>query len=160
MISFVHRILGRSDIYFAGSLYMRRWRIIDLLWFGLRVHHIARSDADCELHDHPFTFVSIILTGGYYEHTIDGRRTWYGPGSVVVRSADNLHRLELLKDLDAGGPCIDRERSAWTLVVRGPRRREWGFLTDRGWQHWQAFTDERRTGTDQNGQPFAAESSL
>ena len=153
MKALIQRLLGRSDIYFGGSLYMRRWRIVDLPWFGVRVHHIVRSDADRELHDHPFTFASLILTGGYYEHSLDGRRTWYGPGSVVIRSADNLHRLELV-----GG--IDHERAAWTLVFRGPRRREWGFLTDRGWQNWQAFTDERRTGTDQNGRPFAAGSSL
>jgi hypothetical protein len=101
---------------------MKRWRFFRTRWFGLRFHHILRSDDDRELHDHPFTFISFILTGGYWEHTMDGRRTWYGPGSIVVRNADTLHKIEL-KD----------GKSAWTFVITGPLTRQWGFWTDHGW---------------------------
>lgn len=120
-------VLGRSDIIDDGHLYMKRWRFVHTRHGGVRVHNIVRSDQDRELHDHPFLFVSFILKGGYFEHTVDGRRTWYPPGSVVVRSADTLHRLELKKDGKGG------EVSAWTFVLRGPDVRQWGFLTDHGW---------------------------
>lgn len=150
--NFFHKILGRSDVYFANSLYMIRWRIIDWISFGIRVHFIARSDTDRELHDHPFTFVSFILKGGYWEHTIDGKRTWYGPGSIVFRTADVLHRLELPESRGVETP-------AWTFVIRGARRREWGFLTGHGWVNWQNFTAMRDTGTVSNN-PFRASSSL
>lgn len=164
MMRFLQRLLGRSDIWFRGSLYMRRWRLIHNRFFGIRVHNIVRSDADRELHDHPFTFVSVILRGGYWEHTVDGRRTWYGPGSIVVRSADVLHRLELerrpAKTLDEFGPGFTLpEVGAWTLVIRGPMRREWGFLTDRGWRDWRWFT-KARDGVGKAAGEYATESSI
>ena len=137
-LSILNILLGRSDISFRGSLYMRRWRIIHTKWFGVRVHNIVRSDIDRELHDHPFTFVSIILRGGYFEHTIDGRKTWYGPGSILVRSGDTLHKLELLTIDAFAFPLLV---PAWTLVFRGRMFREWGFLTSTGWQRWSEFID-------------------
>ena len=128
-MNFFDKLLGRSDIHFNDDIYMRRWRIIHTRYFGIRVHNIMRSDMDVELHDHPFTFVSFILRGGYFEITPDGLRTWYGPGSLVVRSGAALHRLEL-------------DRPAWTLVFRGPMTRVWGFLTSSGWVPWSKFVVE------------------
>lgn len=140
------RMLGRSDIYFGGSVYMRRWKLISTPWFGVRLHNILRSDLDRELHDHPFTFCSIILRGGYFEHTVDGRKTWYAPGSVIVRSGEALHRLEL-------------PAPAWTLVFRGSMRREWGYLTAAGWQPWSGFIGSRY-GVSKRDHPFASAGSV
>jgi hypothetical protein len=150
LIVWLNHLFGRSDIYFGDELYMRRWRLGPKRWPGLRLHHIVRGDSDRELHDHPFSFVSIILRGGYIEHTLDGRSVRYGPGSVVFRSAEALHRLEL------GKP-------AWTFVLRGPIRRDWGFLADEGWITWQEHVERRkeaeRAGVA-DGKPFAAVSSI
>lgn len=145
----LQRLMGRSDVYFGASLYMRRWRLGPKTWPGLRVHHIVRGDADRELHDHPFTFVSLILWGGYWEHLLDGSRTWHGPGSVLVRSAEVLHRLEL-------------PRPSWTFVIRGPIRRRWGFLTADGWIPWEKHAARRRLAGDSANpsSPFVAESSV
>ncbi len=52
----------RRDI---GS-YMARW-IWQTRWFTIRIHHIKRADADVELHDHPWSFISLILKGWYEE---------------------------------------------------------------------------------------------
>lgn len=162
---FQARVLGRSDIWFAGSRYMRRWLFGPKGWYGLRLHCIECSDADRELHDHPFSFVSIILRGGYWEHTPDGRRTWYGPGSVVFRSAEALHRLELENSIESGGtwhgyPTIVRvPRKAWTLVIRGPHRRRWGFVKGGEWESWQRFTSER-DGKGEAAGEYAAVSSI
>jgi hypothetical protein len=163
---FIQRLLGRSDVWFNGSRYMRRWLIGPRWAWGLRVHCIERSDADRELHDHPWWFVSIILRGGYWEHTLDGRRTWYGPGSIVFRSADTLHRIELDTECTQArkrglhtGSCLSRPVPAWTLVLRGRRARAWGFLTADGWQHWVKFT-RARDGQGVAAGQFAADSSL
>lgn len=126
-------LFGRSDIYFGGDLYMRRWRIGPRWAPGLRLHHIVRGDADRELHDHPFTFLTIILRGGYWEHLLDGSRRWHGPGSVLLRPAEVLHRLEL-------------DRPAWTFVIRGPIRRPWGFLVGESWITWQQHAAARGAG--------------
>ncbi len=83
------------------------------------LHKILISDGD-DLHDHPGPYLSVILAGSYIEHTPKGaflRR----PGSIRFRSGRSFHRLELVN-----GPV-------WTLFVFGPRYRNWGFLTPRGW---------------------------
>ena len=141
--------IGRSDVWFGGSLYMKRWRWFSNDGIGVRVHNIRRSDSDRELHDHPFDFTSIILWGGYWETRDDGSRTCYGPGSVVHRRAEMLHRLEL------PGP-------AWTLVFRGPYRREWGFVRDGVWIRWQDFVEERRDSlaAESSGGAYRAPSSV
>lgn len=139
----VDRILARAArtpyIHLEG--YMNRWWLLPYNRTGLavRVHEILSSDRERDLHNHPWWYVSVILLGGYFEHTlrpIPGRaplpvRRWYGPGSVLVRPADSFHRLELFKRPDGTEePCI-------TLFITGPKRTDrddahscWGFLVD------------------------------
>ena len=87
----------------------------------IRLHHILRSDEDRHHHDHPFSFLSLILSGGYVEHRPGHEPTDCPPGTLVFRKAEELHKLEL------------RNGDAWTLVVSGPIRRQWGFHTEAGW---------------------------
>lgn len=113
--------------------YLRRWFLIPRnKLFNVYFHEIVRSDDDRALHDHPWWNVSIILTGGYFEHTIAAGgvhvRRWRGPGSIKLRRAKAAHRLEV------GAPCR-------TLFITGPRMREWGFhCPEAGWRHWRVFT--------------------
>lgn len=153
--SLLDRILGRSDISINGDVYMHRWRLIHTKWFGVRIHHILRSDSDREYHDHPFTFLSLILKGGYLEHRpgckgecssllglvdLDFHHkliepcAWAALGSLVFRHAEDLHRLELPEG-----------KTAWTLVIRGPVRRQWGFMTSEGWVRSKDFYPKRPT---------------
>lgn len=150
---FWQRLLGRYDIKIGDNVYMERWRLVHRKWLGVRVHHILRSDADRELHDHPFDYVSVILKGGYFEHVPDTRvvkgwrpwsgmgastrRTWYGPGSVLFRRAESAHRLEQPRDTQG------REVPAWTINLRGPLRRVWGFYTADGWLSEAEFVKSR-----------------
>lgn len=92
--------------------YMHRW-ILHHPWGTLRLHHILRSDAAREPHDHSWDFTSLLLTGGYWE-VFEGSRWWRPQFSLVRRRAEDLHRVELA-------------RPVWTLVATGPERREWGF---------------------------------
>jgi hypothetical protein len=109
------------------------------------LHHIIRSDHDRALHDHPWNFVSIILKGGYWEHT-DRRQTrerdvraweakdgtvmtWYQPGDVLRRGAGVRHRLRLPDG-----------KTAWTLVFTTGKLREWGFWLDGDrFCHWKKY---------------------
>lgn len=141
----------RFDIGRPGAgVYLTRWT----LWgermgpAGSRavfLHRFRRSDADDALHDHPWPFVSVILAGGYYEHTPgrDGvvRRRWYGPGRVLTRPADYRHRVEL----PAGRDC-------WTLIFRGAKVRSWFFHCLAGNRlsgkavPWRSFVDQLDAG--------------
>lgn len=149
-----------SEIWIAGVLYMRRWRLMPAWLPGVRLHNILVGDDDRALHDHPFSFVTIILRGGYWEHLVDGSRTWHGPGSILFRQAEVFHRIELGRDYIASVDFafddiafIEGDRPAWTLVFRGPYRRQWGFLTKDGWVHNNKFVSKREgKHSDQGGQ--------
>ncbi len=110
-----------------GELYMRRHYLHQAPGFTVRYHHIATSDPGRDLHDHPWDFVSLLLSGAYCETTADGAERIWRAGDVVVRKAEAAHRLDLLD-----GPM-------WTYVTTGPVRRRWGFHTEQGWVHWSRY---------------------
>lgn len=105
-----------------GQLYMRR----HYLWVTrrrrhLRVHVIRRSDDLRALHDHPWSFWSLGISGGYLEHTPRGARLWRAPFLRRMR-AEDLHALEL----PGGGWAV-------TVILTGPKIRDWGFVVDGTW---------------------------
>ena len=75
--------------------------------------------------------MTIVLEGGYYEHTPEGVK-WIKPGSVLFRKASSLHRLE-----------IPEGQTAWTLFFTGTRVRKWGFQTDNGWVPYNEYLKEK-----------------
>lgn len=119
----------RAVISLDNSPYLTRYRLIVTRSRCIYLHHILRSDADRNMHDHPFDFTVVVLWGGYWEHAPKGV-TWRGPGSIIRHSAEDLHRIEMPKN-----------RTAWTLFIRGPKRRDWGFQTATGWVAWQDYED-------------------
>lgn len=116
--------------------YLTRWRIVQTPWFGIYVHRINVYDGDRHLHDHPWSFVSVVLRGGYVEaRQIDPtskspflRFAKRGFLSFAFRRAETLHRITALL-----------RRPTWTLVLVGRRRREWGFQTSDGWKDWRTY---------------------
>lgn len=126
--------------------YLRRWMILKTPWWSLYIHQIFRSDSDRDCHDHPWDFWSLILWGSYREYNlqtiapehpgepfrfIEEIRT-YKTGSVIRHKAEDAHRLEL----PAG-------KTTWTLVVVGPKFRQWGFWKDKQWIDHKTYLDAR-----------------
>ena len=90
--------------------YLIRWYIFlkdrKSFPFNITLHKILVSD-ESVLHDHPWSWGTMILKGGYWEHTplraeeghvVGSTKKWWGPGTVRFRNADDLHWLELAKD--------------------------------------------------------------
>lgn len=115
-----------------GSIYLQRWTA-EFRENGDRliVHRILRSDEDDAFHDHPANFRSLILFGSYREITPDKPPRVYRVGDWNVKLAAEQHRLEVIE-----GPVI-------TLVWRGPKIREWGFIRDGVWVHHSKFLDKK-----------------
>lgn len=117
---------------------LTRYFLIQTRWFAVYLHHLQASDTDRAHHDHPWAFISVLLSSGYYEWTPNRHpeqpglmrlatiRTWKPRFSVLYRPAEWQHRLELVKP-------------TWTLVLRFRRRREWGFITRSGWLGWREY---------------------
>ena len=98
--------------------------------FNITLHKVLVSD-EPTLHDHPWGYATLILKGGYWEWipvkskegaVVGSTRVWRGPGHFRVRSADDLHWLELEKDSNGNEiPC-------WSLFFMGRKVKEWGFM--------------------------------
>ena len=103
-----------------GNVHFRRWRLIETRWFNIYIHQILRADEDKDMHDHPWSFWSIILKGGYIEFTKDGsiRRTFL---DCAYRKYNFPHKI---------GVVI---WPTWSFVITGPRKPNWGYHTKSGW---------------------------
>jgi hypothetical protein len=128
------------------TVYLTLWTLASLFGYRLTVHKMHRPDADTCCHDHPWGFVSLVLWGGYVEEVerehpgiregnwrgdyMVRERRWNRPGTLLLRPATWCHRIASLPR----GTC-------WTLLIRAPERREWGFWTRFGWMHWRAFVN-------------------
>lgn len=125
------------DLLDETQTYLTRWRVIQCPWGGVFLHAIRLPDRDRHLHDHPWGFVGLILRGGYTERVAEGggqvRRRWRR-GSIHRLRATDAHAIETLHDAPV-----------WTLLLVGPRHRDWGYWTETGWVRHEAYHAHRRT---------------
>lgn len=140
-----HRLLRRLTLTHDGEPFLDRWGLVHERLGGFYVHRIAGPDPGLDLHDHPWGFVSIILRGGYEEEVApcavldyfggqtyraltcwSTRRTWR-------RWTAHRMPLTIAHRITATKP------NTWTLVLRGPTRRPWGFYVDGGWVVWDEY---------------------
>ena len=100
--------------------------------FNVFLHRFLKSDPD-DLHDHPWDFRTIILYGGYWEYTDEGK-FWRSPGSYRYAPANTFHRIELDKNIPY----------CWTLFIPSKNFKEWGFRTSFGWLHHEKYLEQKR----------------
>lgn len=152
---FRHVALRRAPNFIVGAddpagAYLRRWYLIPRNRVcNVYLHCFLRDDDDRALHDHPWPWLSFLLSGAYIEHTIDAagiqHRRLRRVGSLKLSGARRAHRIELPQFTDFGGG--DFQPECWTLFVTGPVIRDWGFhCAERGWVPWQRFTAEGKPG--------------
>lgn len=120
-----------QDIIPTGTdeVYLRRLHLIMTPFFGVKLHWIFLPDAGRDLHDHPWSFFSLVLRGGYTELmrltptlSRQSRVRWWN-----FKRASAAHRIESVRP------------GTITLVINGPKLREWGFYTPTGWMHWREY---------------------
>ena len=125
-------IMGRVD----QLLYLTRYWLLGhrTSRWALMLHKMWRpDDHDCH-HDHPWSFWTLILWGGYVEEVTHLQYTevrFNRPGMLLYRRAEHTHRIAALPN----GHC-------WTLVLRFKRRRGWGFWSTKArglWVPWVSF---------------------
>ncbi|NJO63641.1 MAG: hypothetical protein HC836_37265 [Richelia sp. RM2_1_2] len=162
-------VIRRED----GSPYLYRRTLIGIgQWFSIKLHQILISDDAC-MHCHPWSFLTFILKGGYYEWTpieqkeggkilekrigVDGNeevKRWHGAGRIMYRPAHWKHKLELKINEplfrvreNNGNMFINETPSktirAHTLVFTFKVCREWGFYTKNGWIFWKNYESKR-----------------
>lgn len=123
------------DVSNRERTYLSRLVIVRTPLFSVLVNRIRMADADRHLHDHPWSFFSILLRGWYIEERplFDGETGFTRLRKREVRdlynycSAEQQHRIAQVSE-----DCL-------TLVFCGPKRRKWGFVTEYGWVDWQTY---------------------
>jgi len=82
--------------------YLHRWKLIEIGRFMLRIHRILDCDRTPFLHTHPFSYVSVVLRGGYTERYLsdDGKLTKVSHrfGSVIFRRNTTPHRIDSVSE--------------------------------------------------------------
>jgi hypothetical protein len=116
-------------------MYLARLRVVQTPWFGVYVHDIYEPDADRDPHNHPWSFVSIVLRGHYTERVFPEpldeplvhQLKWHRRFSVHAMTRKSAHRI------------TDAAPGLKTLILVGPRRANWGFFTPEGYKTWQEY---------------------
>jgi hypothetical protein len=121
----------------VDSEYILRLHIVKTPWFAVCLHWIRKPDAEPYLHDHPVSFLSIILRGKYAE--LRQRMAELSPRLLIHRwfnfvRADkhDRHRIMFTR------------ANTLTLCFMGPKTREWGFHTRGGWVYWKDYYAKKR----------------
>ena len=124
--------------------YLERYYLFlkDREWFPFNVflHRFLKGDPD-DVHDHPWPYATLILKGGYWEwipqfdnqgQKIEEIKHWRKPGHFRTCGATSYHRIEL-------DPTVE----CWSLFMPGTKKREWGFLTSKGWIENETYLSQR-----------------
>jgi hypothetical protein len=135
-----HFIIGNP-----ADPYLLRWYLIPRNHFiNLYLHKFMKSDDDRAMHDHPWWFISMMISGRYFESlTVPNGRSsenWRHAPSIAFRWATDRHIVSLAKD-EAGDPI-----PCWTIVLTGPNSRTWGFWCPKGFVPWDEFVDQTNSG--------------
>jgi hypothetical protein len=139
------------DIVINGELYLTRLTLFKTPWFSVKLHWIHKADPDRDLHDHPWSFASLILRGWYKELVC---RKPDARGEIVAQGLD-------LKRFRDEGLCVEERLVRWfnhkdtrgahrilevspkliTLVVTGPKTKEWGFYDEDTFKYtdWKTY---------------------
>lgn len=144
--------------------YLTRWYLLQSKHLAVYLHKFHRSDSP-DLHDHPWSFISIVLWRGYIEetfrkqpklipeemysssvtktaryspiaHSSDLQRKRIWPGTILFRSATHAHRVLLIDD-----------KPAYTLLINFGYIRQWGFFTKKNWKHFINYFDIHKCNT-------------
>lgn len=113
--------MPRRNITTAGDLYMVRYTMAEYdSGHHMYLHQIKRPDLALELHDHPWAFDAVILSGGYIE------QRWQNGGRVsIIRQPGTSYHCD---DTTYHRIAELLTPECWTLVVTALKSKSWSFM--------------------------------
>lgn len=107
---FPHKEIGWAAI---GEKFTR-YQLVKTRWFNVYLHQLWAPKWHPKCHNHPWSFVTVLLKGGYMEQ--EGKCTrWRRPGTILYRSAKHTHNVITIGNV------------SWSLIFTGPKKHDWGF---------------------------------
>lgn len=108
--TFSHKEIGWAEI---GEKFTR-YQLLKTRWFNLYLHQLWAPEWHPKCHNHPWSFVALLLKGGYFEQV--GNKVWWRmPGSILYRPAEFTHNV------------VTDNAVSWSLILTGPKKNDWGF---------------------------------
>ncbi len=115
MTKLLRKILPFDDLGWAelGEEFTR-FTLCHTPWFNVYLHRLNAPQPHPQCHDHPWSFIAILLIKGYDEFH-DG--FWYRrrPGSILLRPARYSHN-------------VVTHGTSWSLIITSRKFRKWGFI--------------------------------
>lgn len=109
-----------------GEDYLIRLHLFKSPWFAVMLHWFKQPDPQPDPHDHPVSFLSIVIRGWYTEWTEANPAKHVGWFNWINTKC--IHRV------------IDAAPGTTTLCFAGPVRQRWGFYTPTGFVDWTEYT--------------------
>jgi hypothetical protein len=122
----------------APDKFIVRLHLVMTPWFAICLHWINHADAEPHLHDHPVTFLSLVLRGGYVE--------W----RQRAEDGAKWHHVKWFNWIRASK--LDRHRIFYaaphtlTLAFMSGKKRDWGYHTPEGWVYWRDYQKAQKQG--------------
>jgi len=101
----------REKLGCPSDPYLVRW-VLDFGYFSIRLHNWRKSDDMRAKHDHPWWFLSLVLSGLFVDR--GDKDVVRKPGSISFFPSSHQHSLGVLKP-------------GYTPLICGPENRKWGF---------------------------------
>lgn len=122
MTRFLRWLLPYKDIGWTeiGEEFTR-FQLVKTRWGNVYLHRLWCPNTHPNCHDHPWSFWTLLLKGGYLEFHVDSDLQDDGiwvrrkPGQFLYRPAEWSHNV------------VTPFGVSWSLVLTGPKEREWGF---------------------------------
>lgn len=86
--------------YVSIKAFLERFTILKVGKLHIRIHKILDCDRTTLLHNHPFHYISFILSGGYTEKYVvnkEVRTKTHRKWSLIIRNRKVRHRIESVK---------------------------------------------------------------
>lgn len=111
--------------------------VIAIGGYSLRLHRFTPNHHDQTPHDHPWSFITLVIWGGYQNIDLSGDVEWLRMGSIRLRRAEHAHTT-------VTGP-----RGCITVIITGRLRHPgWGF-----WLGKEFYTSELYRAIFKRGAP-------
>ncbi len=155
--------LTRAD----GRIYLDRWGIERKWLGGIFLHKMEGPDPGLDLHDHPWSFISMPIVGGYVEERLETRKAcaWAAGAELIekdfgesARRGERVIRHRFRWRMMRLDECHRitglLRRTVWTIVIHGPSRRKWGFYLPTGWVDQPTYDNSVRAERRDMGVEF------
>ena len=124
MRTFLKKIISLVPVYGHIYGYLHRWQILSFWKLSIRIHRIHIPDGTPFLHTHPFSYLSIVLQGGYSETVLGPKEflncKFHRPGSFIFRRSSTAHRITAVQKncttLFFAWSSCGKETQGWTLL--------------------------------------------